>query len=398
MKKLLWAMAMALISSLAVFAAPTKLVMWAYWDNPAQQKIVTDVMTEFNKSQSDVEVSFEYVPFSNFRQKLLIGLAANDMPDLVAIDNPDNAGYAALGAFADISDLVKDWDGNGKFFPGPWKSTLYNGKQYGVPLNSNCLALYYDKAALKAAGLKPPTTWDELRAAAKALTSGNRFGLAISAVKSEEGTFQYLPWFLSTGADVTKLNSAAGVKSMAFLRSLVTDKSMSQEVINWTQLDAEKQFATGRAAMMINGPWNLGTVKTDAPKLDFGIVNIPRDKQYSSVLGGENIAISKTANKAAAWKFVKFFASKEMLNKYNTAVGTFPPRSDAIGPNDIWNTDPLLAGFAEQLKTAMPRGPHPRWPEISNAISEALQKDLLGVMTPQAVMDEAQAKVEKALK
>jgi len=397
MKRLLILVLSLGVSALAM-AAPEKLELWAYFDVESQQKVLQSIISDFNKSQSNVEVVFEYVPFENFRQKLTIGLAADTMPDLVFIDNPDNASYAGLGAFADISDLVKNWEGNGKFFPGPWKSTQYNGKQYGVPANSNCLALYYDKKALAAAGVKVPTTWDELRAAAKKLTTPNRYGLAISAVKSEEGTFQYLPWFLSTGADVTKVNSAAGVKSLAFLRSLVADKSMSQEVINWSQSDAEKQFASGRAAMMINGPWNLGAVKSDAPSLDFGIANVPRDKQYSSVLGGENLAITKTANRTAAWEFVKFFCSKEMLNKYNTAVGTFPPRSDAIGPKDIWSTDPYLAGFAEQLKTAMPRGPHPRWPEISNALSQALQKGLLAVATPQAALDEAQAAIAKALK
>lgn len=398
MKKLLILGLMMVVSVLALFSSPTKLVMWTYWDNPAQQKIAQDIIAEFNKSQAEVEVSFEYVPFVNFRQKLTIGLAANDMPDLVIIDNPDNASYASLGAFVDISDLVKAWEGNGKFFPGPWKSTMYNGKQYGIPVNSNCLALYYDTKALKDAGLKVPETWDQLRTAAKKLTVGQRYGLAISAIKSEEGTFQYLPWFLSTGAEITKVNSPAGVKSLAFLRNLINDKSMSQEVINWTQLDAEKQFATGRAAMMINGPWNLGTVKTDAPDKDFAIANVPKDKQYSSVLGGENIAITKTANRDAAWSFIKYFCSKTVLNKYNTQVGTFPPRTDSIGPSDIWNTDPLLAGFAKQLKTAMPRGPHPRWPEISNAMSEALQKCLVGVKTPQAAMDEAQIKIAKVLK
>ena len=398
MKKSLFLVLVMLAFALAVSAAPAKLVLWAYFDGEVQQKTLQATIADFNKSQSDVEVSFEYVPFVNFKQKLTIGLAANDMPDLVFIDNPDNASYAALGAFADISDLVKTWEGNGKFFPGPWKSTLYNGKQYGIPTNSNCLALYYDKKAFKDAGLKVPETWDQLRAAAKKLTSDKRFGLAISAIKSEEGTFQYLPWVLSTGADVTKVNSAAGVKSLAFLRDLVADKSMSQEIINWTQGDAEKQFATGRAAMMINGPWNLGAVKNDNPNLDYGIANVPRDKQYSSVLGGENLAITKTANRAAAWTFLKYFCSKENLNKYNRVVGTFPPRTDAIGPTDVWNTDPYLAGFAEQLKTAMPRGPHPRWPEISNAMSEALQKGVLGIMSPQAAMDEAQAKIAKVLK
>ena len=58
---------------------------------------------------------------------------AQDMADIVIIDNPDNAAYAALGAFADITDLVANWEGKDKFYPGPWKSTMYNGRQYGDP-------------------------------------------------------------------------------------------------------------------------------------------------------------------------------------------------------------------------------------------------------------------------
>ena len=50
------------------------------------------------------------------------------------------------------------------------------------------------------------------------------------------------------------------------------------------------------------------------------------------------------------------------------------------------------------MKYAMPRGPHPRWPEISNALSEALDKGLLGVAAPQAALDDAQAKIDQVLK
>ena len=265
-------------------------------------------------------------------------------------------------------------------------------------MDSNCLALYYDKKALKDAGVKVPTTWAELRAAARKLTKGTRFGLAISAPKTEEGTFQFIPWLLSTGADVTKVNSPDAVKSLAFLRSLVSDKSMSPEVINWTQQDGQKQFSAHKAAMIINGPWNIGSIKRDSPEIDFGLALIPRDKQFSSVLGGENIAITRTADLAAAWTFVSYFTSKEIENKYNALTGTFPSRSDAIAVNDVWTKDPILATFLEEMKYAMPRGPHPRWPEISNALSEALDKGLLGVATPQAALDDAQAKIDQVLK
>ncbi len=397
MKTMWMALAIGVLGSAALFAdGKTKLTLWSYQEGDSP-KVLQQLIAEFNASQDKAQVVYEYVPFANFKQKLTVSVMAQEMADIVIIDNPDNAAYAALGAFVDVSDLVSKWEGKDKFYPGPWKSTQYNGGQYGIPIDSNCLALYYDKNALKAAGLKVPTTWDELKAAAKKLTTGKRFGLAISAPKNEEGTFQYIPWILSTGADVTKVNTPAAVKSLSYLRGLVVDKSMSPEVINWTQGDVQKQFSAGKAAMMINGPWNIGSVKRDSPDLDFGVALIPRDKQYSSVLGGENMAITKTANRDLAWSFVKWFTSKEIENKYNSLTGQFPSRSDAIAVNDVWTKDPILAAFLEEMKYAMPRGPHPRWPEISNALSEALQKGLIGVSAPQAALDEAQTKVAKVL-
>lgn len=398
MKKLWMVLIACIAGSLALFAADkTKLTLWSYQEGDSP-KVLQQMIADFNASQDKVEVVYEFVPFATFKQKLTVSVMAQDMPDIVIIDNPDNASYAALGAFADLSGQVAGWEGKDKFYPGPWKSTMYNGKQYGIPMDSNCLALYYDKKALKDAGVKVPTTWKELRAAARKLTTGTRFGLAISAPKTEEGTFQFIPWLLSTGADVTKVNSPDAVKSLAFLRSLVSDKSMSPEVINWTQQDGQKQFSAHKAAMIINGPWNIGSIKRDSPEIDFGLALIPRDKQFSSVLGGENIAITRTADLAAAWTFVSYFTSKEIENKYNALTGTFPSRSDAIAVNDVWTKDPTLATFLEEMKYAMPRGPHPRWPEISNALSEALDKGLLGVAAPQAALDDAQAKIDQVLK
>jgi multiple sugar transport system substrate-binding protein len=398
MKNLWMVLAITLVATSALSAdGKTKLTLWSYQEGDSP-KVLQQLIGEFNASQGQAEVVYEYVPFANFKQKLTVSVMAQDMADIVIIDNPDNAAYAALGAFADISDLVAGWEGKDKFYPGPWKSTQYNGRQYGIPMDSNDLALYYDKKALKKAGLKVPTTWDELKIAAKKLSSGPTFGLAISAPKTEEGTFQYIPWILSTGADVTKVNTPQAVKSLAFLRGLIADKSMSPEVINWTQGDVQKQFSAGKAAMMVNGPWNIGSIKRDSPDLDFGVTLIPRDKQFSSVLGGENLAITKAAKRDAAWAFVKWFGSKEIENKYNALTGTFPSRSDAIAVNDVWTKDPVLAAFLDEMKYAMPRGPHPRWPELSNALSEALQKGLIEVSTPQAALDEAQAKIDKVLK
>src|SRR5262249_2138039 len=157
-------------------------------------------------------VTYEFVPFHDLKQRLLVGQAAGDLPDVTIIDNPDNAAFAQAGIFVDLTDRVKTWSGNGRFFAGPWNSTLFQCCQYGIPFTSNCLALFYDKAALQKAGVAVPETWAQLRAAAKTLTTKNRYGLAISAVSTEEGTFQYLPWLLSAGAATDRLDSPEAVR------------------------------------------------------------------------------------------------------------------------------------------------------------------------------------------
>src|SRR4029450_10984194 len=95
-----------------------------------------------------------------------------------------------------------------KYFKGPWDSTMYQGKNYGIPDNSNCLVLWYNTAFTDPAKAPPPPNWDELKSAAKALTQGDRYGLAVSGVKSEEGTFQWLPFLWEAGADPQPLTHA----------------------------------------------------------------------------------------------------------------------------------------------------------------------------------------------
>ena len=70
---------------------------------------------------------------------------------------------------------------------------------------------------------------------------------------------------LSAGADVETLDSPDAVKALTYITDMVKEGYMSNEIINWTQADVQKQFATGKAAMMINGPWNIETTKRDAP-------------------------------------------------------------------------------------------------------------------------------------
>jgi multiple sugar transport system substrate-binding protein len=170
---------------------------------------------------------------------------------------------------------------------------------------------------------------------------------------------------------------------------------MSKEYINWPQADAEKQFATGKAAMMLNGPWNIESVKTDAPKLNFGIVEIPKDTKYASVTGGEDMGIIKGHNEASGWKFLSYATNHSLL--YIDDMGYIPSRKSLAAKDKNLQTD-LMKPFVKILGYASPRGPSAQWPKVSAALYTAEQEVMLSQKTPTQAANEAQNTIDAALK
>jgi len=372
-----------------------EIMFWHYMNPEADGAIIAEMINEFNGIQDDIYVHVEFLPRDELMRQFTIGAVSGELPDVGMVDNPDHASFASMGIFADITDRFNAWDEN-QFLEGPMNSTILDGRIYGVPWASNCLALWYNVEMLNEAGVDVPETWSELEEAARTLGSDDVFGLAISAIGNEEGTFQYLPWLLSSGGDVNHMDSAGSMESMEYLHGLIEEGLMSREVISWTQADAQAQFAAGRAAMMINGPWQLAAMASDAPDLEFGVARVPRadDGVHASVLGGENLVITDVGNVDASWEFVQWISNPENSVRFNIGRGTFSPRSD-IDNEVVFADDPFLLLFAEVLPDAQPRGPHPRWPEISNAISTALHEVLTGQKDVETAMTDAQATVDE---
>jgi multiple sugar transport system substrate-binding protein len=98
-----------------------------------------------------------------------------------------------------------------------------------------------------------------------------------------------------------------------------------------------------------------------------------------------------------AVEFVKYVASPEVIKPFLTSFGYFPARKD-LANDPYWQDNPELKVFAQNMTYAQPRGPHPKWPEISNAISEGLQRALTGDTSPQDVAKDVQAKIDGILK
>jgi multiple sugar transport system substrate-binding protein len=372
------------------------LTWWDYF-NEANQQAVNDRIARYHRANPNVTIKRTAQPFAQLKQKLLQGATAGELPDMVVIDNPDHSSFAALGVLADITDQVKGWGQSGQYFDGPMKSTIYQGRNYGLPDNSNCLALWANTDLLAKAGVEVPTTFDELETAAAKLTSGKTKGIAMSAVKSEEGTFQWLPFLWATGSDLQTLDSAGGRAALQLWVDLVRAGDMSRSVVNWDQLAVLQQFQADHAALMVNGPWQIPVLKDKSPKLKWKVAPMPKQAQSASILGGENMAITKASkNVDAAWRFIEWSQRPENLLRYNVIAGKIPSRKD-VAQNKQWTDDPALKAFVDALNVAKPRAYGPKYPEISAAVQDMLQSALTGSQSVDQAVSKTAAKIKPLL-
>jgi len=374
----------------------TDIKIWYYWESPIHQEVLNTIVSDFNASQERITVSADYIPFADFKKQLSVGVAAEELPDLVIIDNPDHAAYAAMGIFADLTDELSSWPDLGEYYHGPLASCTIEGKIYGIPFGSNCLALYYNEDMLASAGCEVPTTWDELKDVAEKTTTDGVIGFAICSLPNEEGTFGFLPWLWSTGATSYEINSEGGIKALTLYKDLIESGSMSTEVINWTQGDVMNQFISGNIAMMINGPWQVPRMRSEAPEeLNWNVALIPKDEVYSSDLGGENFAIINNENVSKSLEFLLYAVSAEKVREYIDNFGYIASRKDVAKTQ--YTDDPIMQKFIEQMEYALPRGPHEKWPEISNAISAAFNEVITGVADPEIAAANAQTTIDSIL-
>lgn len=373
-------------------SAAEPVTIWYYWETEGHQVALDKVIKDYNASQDKYEVTAKYVPFADFKKQLSIGASADELPDIAILDSPDHASYAVMGIFEDITGKFDV----SSYYEGTVNSCTIDGKLYGVPFGVNCLALYYNEDMLKAANVSVPTTWDELKTAAKALTTDSVSGMALCSVQNEEGTFNFVPWLWSTGATSYNINNDNGIRALAYIQDLVNEGVMSKECINWTQGDVMNQFISGNVAMMENGPWQIPTMQAEAPDLNWGVTLIPKDSQYSSVLGGENYAVVAGGNVDGALDFLTYATAEDQVKFMMSSFG-YISADQTIAESQFEAGSPYQP-FVEQLKYAMPRGPLADWPSVSDAISLAFNKVITGTAAPADAAAEAQATIDTIVK
>jgi multiple sugar transport system substrate-binding protein len=382
---------------------PKPVTMWHIYNNDTD--MIHLGIKKFHAAQSTYRVEQRLVPYVQINPELIRALATGSPPDIIVINDPDVASYASQGQFTDLTDRVaasKVIDAS-KYFKGPQTSDRWKGRQYAVAREVNTLGLYYNAEMFRAKGLdpdKPPTTWKEVAAAAEKLVDPAKgvFGLGFCAHQSEQSTFQFLPWLWQAGGAIDKLDQPEAAEALGFWADMVARKLTSRDVINQPQGEVINSFLGGNSGMAVGGPWELPRIRREG-KFEWRVAVLPvKDGKNikASSLGGFHFAIPKGAKEVdGAFQVIEAMSDPALFREGWNTSGLLAPRGDIEVADPAWPQ--AYAVFREQMKTAIQRGPHPQWSQLSRPIQIAIQEALTGTKPAAEALKGAAEKIKPIL-
>ncbi|HIY22817.1 MAG TPA: sugar ABC transporter substrate-binding protein [Candidatus Brachybacterium merdigallinarum] len=372
------------------------LTFWHYYGGVATAPLEALIARYTEETGNEVEVRF--IPFGDFNRTLLQAATGGGLPDIALINAFDTALFAGSDMLLDLSDRVADWGEQDSYFAGPWATTRMGGATFSVPHVADTYALWTDSAALSAAGIEPPTTWDEAEEAALSTAGDGSFGLAFCGINGVEGATAWLLRFLAAGGDITDFTGDAGTVAMESFQRLLTEGGVSEGVLTWNEDDVFTQFRSEAAAMMINSASYLTSLAEEAPDLEVEVVAMPEDQTAVSWLSAENLTITNSSsNPDAAWELITWMQQPEIMNEYLPDRNKLPVRTDTA-EDEQWQ-DPVKKVFVDQLDVAWAPDENvsPASAEIFTEVQLAMQSVLSGSAGIEDALGTLQSATDAAL-
>src|SRR5665647_3399947 len=266
----------------------------------ADQAVLGPELAKFQK-QTGVKVNLQVIGWPDLLNKILGATTSGQGPDVLNIGNTWAASLQATGAFMPYdAKALTAIGGQDKFVPTAFDTGGAPGMTpTSVPLYGLVYGLYYNKKMFADAGLQPPTTWQELVAAAVKLTdpAKKQYGMVLEGASYTESVhFAFIfgrqnggqPFDAAGNPTFTSAGMVNGVKQYVDL--LGKDKVVNPSNVQYKNgPESPGDFAKGKAAMLMSQNNADNTLQADGMKSsEYGVVAIPAPSPLPP--GGKDVA------------------------------------------------------------------------------------------------------------
>lgn len=302
------------------------------WGPPAYIDTAKKVVDQFNQANPNIKVSYQSNPWSSWPQVFTTAVGSGTAPDVST-----GGGYQAIqfypqGAILEIDDVVSSFKPD-DFLPGQVEGMKFNNHYVALPWGIDIRIPFYRKDLFDKAGVKPPTTWDEMRAALKKLTTGNQYGIAFPG--NDNAAWQGM-WGLviNNGGGLftqdRKLDvmNDRTVEALTFISNLVKDGVVHPGSAGFSGDDMIKAFSSGSVGMVIFVP---GTEERVTPETKQNVELLapmtgPHGEKGTLMFANNLMVYKQTQNPEATKTFLKWWSANSLPIWSEGKCGNLPAR------------------------------------------------------------------------
>lgn len=340
-------------------------VVWWHNHTGSRDEIVKELAARYNAENAygitlDAQSQGSY---NDIRDKVNASISAGEVPANIVVGyQNDQAFYQLNDTLVNLDDLINDpevglteeeWNDFYPVFRSQSVHPLFDNARLGFPPQRSMEVMYYNATVLNELGFaNPPATPDEF--VEQACAAAAREGDATGGYVLRDDASAVASWTFAYGGDISNadhtgyvLNGEATVAAMTMLKQLYDDGCayfLSEGFPN-------PELASGRAAFTQGSTSGLsfyaGDVETFATEngtepIEWGVIAIPHTTAdpVQNIYGGDVMIVRGTPeSEVAAWDFIKWFSSPEVMAEWNARTGYFPTRAAAAPLVDQYLTD-----------------------------------------------------------
>jgi len=384
-------------------------VTLSYWKVYEDSYNISELINAYQKEHPHITIEYKNFTYAEYEDALLNAFAEDRDPDIFSINTTWMRKYqpkiAPLPATLTIPyQVTRGTIKKEVFTENRSKKTLtlrdirslypdvvydnqiIDNQIYGLPLSIDTLALFYNRDLLNNAGISaPPTTWDEFNADVIKLTKqdtrGNiiQAGAAIGTADNVARSTDILSIIMMQNS--TQMTDATGratfnampqnlnrqtlpaVEALNYYNSFASPATQSY-TWNINMPNSLESFMNGKTAFYFGYAYNIPTIKTQAPKLNFEIAACPQIQPSNPInfanYWAETVS-KKSQHSNEAWDFILFITANADNNKIFLSQSKRPTALRSLISSQL--DDLELSAFVGQLLTAK------SWYKGKNAIA-----------------------------
>lgn len=359
----------------------------------------------------------EFIPRNDsgggYSDKINASVMSGDLPDVLTVDGPNIAAYAANGIIQPLAELTQEQ--RSVYLESILDQGTYDGRLYALGAMESSVGLYYNKAILREAGVEVPDAdhpWTfsqflEVLEKVRPVTSRlNGYAIDLTFPVGEATIYYYAPFFWSNGGDFVDetglnaegvFNSDENLETLEYFKKILEEGYMSPVKI--TDL-----FESGRAAFKFDGAWEVNTIYTSYPDVELGVAPyVVSDRwdggRYTPTGSWAFAASSRTEHIEGATELVRWMSGVESGKLLWEKSRNFPSTYEAFESSPLFEEDENYKMLYHQLSNyGHPRSKTPVYPQVSSSVQEVLENVVLTGKDGKAELDKSIERINAKLK